>query len=113
MDILFRGDYGGGYFQAVVKIIVRDDDGEIINSNCHDISYIKCKKDSYYVLQEIVGKDLKDGICSILKEDEKTLGDFLIIENVLIGEITTTFEEDNVVSMQNQCILKKDLNDLQ
>ena len=64
-DLIFGGDHGQGMFRMVVKIIVRNNEGDELSEFIIRVAHIDCKKDTYNVLRET--------ICPQLNEDMRLI----------------------------------------
>ena len=71
LDLSWSADHGGGFFRAVVKVVLRYDNGTKLKF-VHRVGQMQCKKDTYDVISKTMGPDLNSGLCSILEDDRKT-----------------------------------------
>lgn len=72
IDIVYSGDHGQAHFRLAFKIILRFSDGRERIEIVEDLGNMKCKKDTYELLEATLGPSMNEGVGKIMEEDKKT-----------------------------------------
>jgi hypothetical protein len=62
IDVVLGGDHGQGKFRSVIKIILRDNEGKMVDTMVMKVGHIDCQKDTYEVLRSSVAGPLNQSM---------------------------------------------------